>query len=79
MAAISAGTVIIEASESSGALIQARACIQQCKPLFILDSCFKNSNITWPDHYLKLGAIRVKTVNDILENIHFLHSSIFID
>lgn len=69
MAAISEGTVIVEASESSGTLIQARACIQQGKPLFILDSCFNNSNITWPYHYLKLGAIRVKKTEDILQNL----------
>ncbi len=69
MAAISQGTIIVEASDTSGSLTQARACIQQGKKLFILDSCFKNKAITWPEHYLKLGAIRVKTIDDILTNL----------
>jgi DNA processing protein len=69
MAAISEGTVIVEASDTSGTLIQARACIQQGKKLFILESCFKNPNITWPSHYLKLGAIKVSSTQDILEHL----------
>ena len=69
MAAISEATIIVEASETSGTLTQARACIQQGKKLFILDSCFKNTNVTWPAYYLKLGAIRVSSTDDILENL----------
>lgn len=69
MAAISEGTVIVEASEKSGTLTQARACIQQGKKLFILDSCFENKSITWPSYYASKGAIRVKKVEDILENL----------
>jgi DNA processing protein len=69
MAAITEGTVIIEASDTSGTLTQARACIQQGKKLFILDSCFKNTNITWPNYYLKLGAIRVNSTEEILSNL----------
>lgn len=69
MAAISEGTVIIEASDTSGTLTQARACIQQGKKLFILDSCFKNTKITWPTHYLKLGAIRVNSTEEILSHL----------
>lgn len=67
MAAISKGTIIVEASDTSGSLTQARACIQQGKKLFILESCFKNKNISWPEHYLKLGAIRVRSTDDILK------------
>lgn len=70
MAAISEATVIVEASDTSGTLTQARACIQQGKKLFILDSCFKNKNITWPSHYEKLGAIRVSSTEDILTNLN---------
>lgn len=66
MAAISEATVIVEASDTSGTLTQARACIQQGKTLFILDSCFKDPKITWPANYLKQGAIRVTSTEDIL-------------
>ena len=69
MAAISEATVIVEASDSSGTLTQARACMQQGKTLFILDSCFKNTILTWPQNYLKQGAIRVTSTEDILSYI----------
>lgn len=67
MASISEATIIVEASDTSGSLTQARACISQKKKLFILDSCFKNKNITWPANYEKQGAIRVSTTEDILK------------
>jgi len=67
MASLSEGTIIVEASDTSGSLTQARACIQQNKKLFILDSCFKNPDIKWPYTYEKKGAIRVKGIKDILQ------------
>jgi len=66
MSAISEATVIVEASEHSGTLIQARACLQQGRKLFILDSCFQNRSITWPAYYEGRGGIRVKSTGDIL-------------
>lgn len=69
MAALSEATVIVEASDTSGSLTQARACIHQGKKLFILSSCFENKSISWPDYYLKKGAIRVETVEDILKHV----------
>lgn len=69
MASISKATVIVEASDTSGSLTQARACVAQKKPLFILDSCFSNSDITWPSHYEKNGAIRVKETADIVGHL----------
>lgn len=71
MSALSEATVIIEASDTSGSLTQARACLQQGRKLFILNSCFDNPEITWPSTYAKRGAIRVKDFDDIfsaLEN-----------
>lgn len=69
MSALTQATVIIEAGETSGTLIQARAALAQGRKLFILDSCFKNRNISWPEKYLRKGAIRVSDFNDILENM----------
>lgn len=69
MSALSKGTVIIEASETSGTLTQARAALHQGRKLFILDSCFLNKNITWPMRFLEKGAIRVKTYDDIINNL----------
>jgi DNA processing protein len=66
MSALSEATVIIEASETSGTLTQARAALFQKRKLFILDSCFQNKNITWPQKFLEQGAIRVKEYEDII-------------
>lgn len=71
MSAISDATVIIEAGETSGTLVQARAALKQGRKLFILDSCFQNKNITWPAKYEEKGAIRVKTEDDILSALGF--------
>ncbi|SEI45710.1 DNA processing protein [Dyadobacter koreensis] len=66
MSALSEATIIVEAGETSGTLVQARAALQQGRKLFILDSCFQNDKITWPGKYLKQGAIRVKEYQDII-------------
>lgn len=67
MAALSQATVIVEASDTSGTLTQARACMEMGRPLFILNSCFENPNIKWPHTYEKRGAIRVREIEDILK------------
>lgn len=67
MSAITEGTVIVEAGETSGTLIQARAAIAQGRKLFILQSCFENKSIEWPNRFEKKGAIRVKDIDDILK------------
>ena len=69
MSAISDGTIIIEASDTSGTLTQARAAIFQNRKLFVLNSCFENTSITWPWNYEKKGAIRVKDVAEILNHL----------
>ena len=69
MSAITEATVIVEASDTSGTLIQARAALQQKRKLFILDSCFKNPSISWPSKYEKKGAIRVRDYEDIKQHL----------
>jgi len=65
MSALTQATIIVEAGETSGTLVQARAALQQGRKLFILDRCFKNPNITWPAKYAEKGAIRVYDMDDI--------------
>jgi DNA processing protein len=65
MSALTKATIIVEAGETSGTLIQARAALQQGRKLFILDSCFQNSRLTWPAKFAKKGAIRVRNYDDI--------------
>lgn len=66
MSALTEGTVIVEASDTSGTLTQARAALHQGRKLFILDSCFDPSlKLTWPRRFADLGAIRVRSMDDI--------------
>lgn len=65
MSALTEATIIVEASDTSGTLTQARAALQQGRKLFILDSCFTRKDISWPATYEKRGAIRVTKPSDI--------------
>lgn len=69
MSALTRATVIVEAGETSGSLIQAREALYQGRKLFILDNCFRNPNISWPKKYEEMGAIRVQDINDIVTNL----------
>ncbi len=65
MSALTEATIIVEAGQTSGTLIQAQAALDQKRKLFILDSNFQNPGITWPAKFEKLGAIRVREFEDI--------------
>lgn len=65
MSAMTEGTIIVEAGETSGTLTQARAAMFQGRKLFILESCFQRNDITWPARFEERGAIRVRTPEDI--------------
>jgi DNA processing protein len=69
MSALTLGTVIIEAGETSGTLTQAQAAIKQGRKLFILDNCFLDDHLTWPKRFESMGAIRVRTYEDIKAQI----------
>jgi DNA processing protein len=65
MSAVAQATVIVEASDTSGTLTQARAALQQGRKLFILDNCFRDPKLTWPARFQERGAIRVTNLDDI--------------
>jgi len=69
MSALTKGTIIIEAGNTSGTLMQAKAAIEQKRKLFILDSCFQNPELTWPKQYEALGAVRVREYEDIKKHL----------
>jgi DNA processing protein len=64
MSALTDATIIVEAGETSGTLIQARAALDQGRKLFILDSCF-GRGLKWPEKFLSRGAIRVRDYADV--------------
>lgn len=70
MSALTQATVIVEAGDTSGTLIQARAALAQGRKLFILESNFHKPGLTWPQRFEERGAIRVKDFEDIQSHIH---------
>ena len=68
MSALSEATIIVEAGETSGTLIQARAALQQGRSLFILDNCFRKG-LTWPQKFADKGAVRVVDYDDIRRHL----------
>jgi DNA processing protein len=69
MAALTQATIIIEAGETSGTLVQARHALKQGRKLFILESNFKNPALTWPAKFEELGAVRVREYENIREHL----------
>ncbi|MCH8530372.1 MAG: DNA-protecting protein DprA [Saccharospirillum sp.] len=65
MSALTEATIIVEAGNTSGTLVQARAALEQGRKLYILESNFSNPNLTWPEKFLKKGAIKLKDINDV--------------
>jgi DNA processing protein len=69
MAALTQATIIVEAGETSGTLVQARHALRQGRKLFILESNFKNPALSWPAKFEEQGAIRVREYEDIREHL----------
>ncbi|MGD0838871.1 MAG: DNA-processing protein DprA [Polyangia bacterium] len=67
MSALTEATIIVEAGETSGTLVQARAALQQGRKLLILDNCFQDPSLTWPLRLAKKGALRVRSYGDIVK------------
>ena len=65
MSALSEGTIIVEAGDTSGTLTQARAALKQGRKLFILERCFEAPGLRWPRLYEQRGAIRVRDYSQI--------------
>lgn len=65
MSALTQATVIVEAGETSGTLVQAREALKQKRKLFIMNSCFERADLTWPRRFEQEGAIRVHTYADV--------------
>lgn len=67
MSGLSLGTVVIEASKTSGALIQARKSLQQGLKVFIPRSAVEDPQLDWPKQYAdKPGAHVFGTIDELL-------------
>ena len=56
MALLSDATVIVEAGESSGTLHQGWEALRLGRPLFLMESVTKNSELSWPGEMISYGA-----------------------
>ncbi|MFX4302258.1 DNA-processing protein DprA [Alicyclobacillus tolerans] len=70
MSGISIATIVIEASETSGALIQAREALKQGRRVFIPQSAVENPNLKWPKAFVsQKGAQSFTTIDDLMEKL----------
>lgn len=65
MSGVSYATVIVEAGETSGALIQARQCMTQEHHLFLLKNLLDRQDLAWPKKYVAKGAYVISDIEDI--------------
>lgn len=69
MSALTEATIVVEAGESSGTLFQARTALDQGRKLFVLDSCFRDSPLGWPNELAGKGGIRVRDYDDVRRHL----------
>ena len=71
MALISDATVIVEASDHSGVLHQAREVLRLGRALYIMASTASNSHLVWPREFISQGAkiLNREGVQEMLETL----------
>lgn len=70
MAALTDGTVIIQASDTSGTLHQAAECQRLGRWLFILKSVFDDPSLKWPRSFANYEkTVVVESTDDVLERL----------
>jgi DNA processing protein len=68
MAALSDGTAIIEAGDTSGTLHQAAECVRQGRWLFVAQSVMDDTELSWPQRFSRYEKFRAfGRTEDILE------------
>jgi len=70
MSGLTLGTVVIEAADRSGSLIQARKALEQGRKLFIPRSAMENRSVSWPRSVLSRGAHVFASIDDLIEELH---------
>jgi DNA processing protein len=72
MSALSQATIIVEAGETSGTLVQAKAALEQGRTLIILENNFLNPALSWPRKFEEQGALRAKDYEQIKRYLSLL-------
>ena len=65
MSALTDASIIVAIGDSRGTYIQSQAALEQGRPLFLLNNCFKKEGVDWPHRFAERGAIRVYEYEDI--------------
>ena len=65
MSALTDASIIVEIGDSNGTFIQSKAALDQGRPLFLLNNCFRKKTVSWPAQFARRGAIRVTDYVDI--------------
>jgi DNA processing protein len=69
MAGICEATVVVEAGDTSGAVIQARQCLSQGRALFITDIVRNTPSLRWPSTYLTRGALVANSAEQLIRQL----------
>jgi DNA processing protein len=69
MSGLTLGTVVIEASENSGSLIQARKALEQGRKLFVPRSVFDDTTLSWPRRLVDRRAYIFATVDELIDRL----------
>jgi DNA processing protein len=65
LSALTRATIIVQAGDTAGTLHQARAALHQGRKLLLLESCFDVPGLSWPHRFERLGAVRVRDLDEI--------------
>ena len=76
ISALCQGTVIVEASEKSGALITAKRAIEQGREVFAIPGKINDERAAGPNLLIRDGAYPVLEADDILKHYEFLYSDV---
>ncbi len=74
MSALTDASIIVEIGDSNGTYIQSKAALDQGRPLFLLNNCFKKKGISWPARFAERGAVRTYEYEDIRKRMAHLIS-----